>query len=406
MASLPAAVPLNPRLKFPEDPCLSDLGMLLDPEWVCRVFHERFGQEYPEPEQIRIRQVSYTPGRVAVFSYEAEWGEAEYLPSHHFVARLEKGKPVDVFQFIHDPQLPGLERAADPEGALKLVNKHVLSVGARRMRVEVVRYRPGNRAVLRYGVGRMRFYARVIRPATMTPFLKSWEPIARSSFVAPRVAGCWFEGGVVWMSEIPGRNLRRLIRRGIQPDPEPILDGLETLWATDVDETLGQPFNLAGAYRRAKRSFIQMVQDEPSLSQSIARIARHLDPFVNSWRPSAIAHNDFYDDQILVLPDGGMALVDFEESGPGDPMLDAGNFVAHLRWRSRFGRAREDDGATEYLEEFRSAALDRFGWSERDLNLREGVCLFRICTNAVRRPQEDWRDRLGAGLSLVNEVLG
>ena len=32
------------------------------------------------------------------------------------------------------------------------------------------------------------------------------------------------------------------------------------------------------------------------------------------------------------------ALVDFEEAGPGDPMLDVGNFIAHLCWRSRFGR--------------------------------------------------------------------
>ena len=54
----------------------------------------------------------------------------------------------------------------------------------------------------------------------------------------------------------------------------------------------------------------------------------------------------------------------------------------------------------------RDAALDRFRWTERDLAFREAVCLFRICTNTIRRPQEDWRSTLGAGLFLVNETLG
>ena len=67
---------------------------------------------------------------------------------------------------------------------------------------------------------------------------------------------------------------------------------------------------------------------------------RSLDSFVESWRPSRIAHNDFYDDQMLVLPDGGIAMVDFEETGPGDPMLDVGNFLAHLRWGYQIGRGR------------------------------------------------------------------
>ena len=405
MISPATAVPLTPRVDFPEDIGLSDLWMLFDPDWVYLVYHQRIGPGLPVPEQIRIRQVSYSPGRVAVVSYVAEWEPEEYLPSQHFAAWLEREKPAEVFQFPHDPQLPGLEQAADPGGILKLTNKYVLSVGARRMRVEVVRYRPGSRAVLRYGVGRAGFFAKVIRPSTLAPFLKSWEPIARSSFVAPRIAGYWPEGGVVWMSEIPGKNLRRLIRRGRQPDVATILKGLATLWATPDGETLGQPFNLNGAYRSAKRSFLHMARDDDSVSHSVKRIAKSLDPFVESWRPSGIAHNDFYDDQILVVPDGDMALVDFEEAGPGDPMLDVGNFLAHLRWRSRFGQDRETGNSAEYLGEFRSAAIGRFGWSEPDLNLREAVCLFRICTNAVRHPQDDWRDKLDAGLSLVNEIL-
>ena len=208
------------------------------------------------------------------------------------------------------------------------------------------------------------------------------------------------------MSEIPGKNLRRLLRRGKRPDPTPLLNGLETLWSQPDEVPQGQPFNLSRAYRSAKYRLAHFARESDSASSGIEVISKSLDPFVEAWRPSAVAHNDFYDDQILVLPDGEAALVDLEEAGPGDPMLDVGNFIAHLRWRSRFGRHAEHDASASYLNEFRTAVVERFGWHERELNLREAVCLFRICTNVVRHPQDDWRDRLEAGLTLVNETLG
>jgi len=39
------------------------------------------------------------------------------------------------------------------------------------------------------------------------------------------------------------------------------------------------------------------------------------DLFVEAWRPSTVAHNDFYDGQLLVLPDGRAALVDMSREG-------------------------------------------------------------------------------------------
>ena len=47
-------------------------------------------------------------------------------------------------------------------------------------------------------------------------------------------------------------------------------------------------------------------------------------------------------------------------------------------WRS-FGasRATASGRCAAYHHLLRSAALDRFDWQERDLNLREAVCVFR-----------------------------
>lgn len=403
--TLPTA-PLYPEIDFPEDAGLSELPNLFDPEWVWATFCREFGRPEHYPHRIRIRQFSHSLGRSAIISYEVEWDPDDYLPSQHFTVQIGRDAPVEVFQFPDDPLLPGLADAAHPETALRLLNRHVLAVGSRRARVEVIRYRPGSRAVLRHSVGRIRFYARVMRPSAVAPLLAAREPIGRSSFVLPRLAGYWADGGVVWVSEIPGRNLRRHIRRGNTPDPSPLLDGLESLWAQSPAALDRQTFNLAAAYRRAKRTFRHKVHESDAASLSLREATESLDPFVKAWQPTALAHNDFYDDQMLALPDGRMALVDFEEAGPGDPMLDVGNFLAHLRWRSCLGRQRGNDATAAYYDLFRDAALERFGWSEGELALREGVCLFRICTNTIRHPQADWRGKLESGLSLVSQTLG
>ena len=397
------SIPIYPEVSF-DDRDLRGIANLFIGDWVWRAYRSRIGETETDPYRIRVRQLSHTPGRRMTVTYLAEWDPDEFIPPESFVIELDRDQSVKLFRYPEDPHLPGLSEAASAESALRLVNKYVLAVPARRLRVDMVRYRPGNRAVLRHRVGRVRFYTRVVRPSAVSPLLDAAELTAHSGFISPRIAGCWADGGVIWLLEIPGRNLRQYIRRGNQPDPNLLLDGLEKLWDAPNQTAGARPFNLAGAYRRAKRVFRRALREREAGRRILHYAANALDSFVASWQPSHIAHNDFYDDQMLVLPDGGIALVDFEETGPGDPMLDVGNFLAHLRWGYQFGRGREAEARRAYHDIFRRTALERFGWDERELSLREGVCLFRICTNAIRHPQPDWLCRLNTGLSVVGEI--
>ena len=397
--------PRFPTFEFPADEGLTDLPKLFDPEWVWETYRREWGRDNPVPEEIQVRQFTHSIGRRAIVSYVVEWDLEEYLPSDHFIARVEAGKAAELFRFPEDADLPGLKEAADPEGAVKLLNRHVLAMSVRRARVEVVRYRPGNRAVLRHKVGRVGFFARVLPPASLPAFLEGWEIIGRSNFLAPRIAGYWSDGGVIWMSEIPGRNLRVRVRRGEGPDPEPLYDGLESLWRDESVNSDRPAYNLPGGYRQARRMFANAAQGNRELSCVIKEATNILNPFIEQWKPTGIAHNDFYDDQLIVTPDGRMALVDFEEAGPGDPLLDVGNFLAHLRWATHFGSEDHREAAGEYHQLFQTGALERFRWGGRDLDLREAVCLFRLCTNMLRQPQADWAARLQSGLALVKGIV-
>ena len=227
----------------------------------------------------------------------------------------------------------------------------------------------------------------------------------RALFV-PGLAGCWHEGGLVWLTEVRGRELRQRIRKGKFPEPKLLLDGLESLWRAPPEDCGIQPFSLSRAYRRALRSFRHNLRDHPDSSRALNAIVDSLNPFVNAWRPTGMAHNDFYDDQLLVQGDGRLALVDLEDIGPGDSMLDVGNFLAHLRWSTQSSRKERAENCEAFHAALRNAALERFRWDARDLAMREAVSLFRVCTNVIRHPRPDWKRKLDDGFALVEDCLG
>ena len=135
----------------------------------------------------------------------------------------------------------------------------------------------------------------------------------------------------------------------------------------------------------------------------LGRVVDALSPFVEAWQPTALAHNDFHDDQMLLSPDTGrLALVDFEETALGDPLLDVGNFLGHL---SRSVAMGGPPACAEYRKLFRAAALERLGWEERELNLREAYALFRLAPNPFQSLEENWLQAMETGLSLADNVL-
>ncbi len=394
------------RVELPDDPALPQLPALLDPDWVCGALQDHLPEAYGDPERIRIHHFIHSIGRRAMVSYEASWREERYLPPEYFVAKTNGGGSVELARYPQDRRLPGLAQAARPQGVLELANSHVLTIPARRARVQLIRYRPEYRAVLRHRLGRVRLYARVMRPSDVAGFLKTHDVATQTAFAAPGLAGCWRAGGVVWLTEVRGRELRRRIRKGRMPDPGLLLAGLESLWDLSRQDIGIRPFSLGRAYSRALRSYRHNLRDFRDSYRELKAIAAVLGPFVEAWQPKSMAHNDFYDDQLLQLADGRLALVDLEDIGPGDPMLDVGNFLGHLRWSWQSRDEARAENCRLFHADLREAALRRFGWDARALDLREAVCLFRICTNVIRHPKSDWKSRLDAGFALVTDCLG
>ena len=219
-------------MALPEDQGLPEFSRLFDGEWVWGAYCSRLGQPETKPQRLRLRQLSYNPGRRAVATCVAEWLSDEFVRQDQFAIELAPDRPARLFRYPEDPYLPGLTHAASAVAASRLLDKHVFAApGAARALCASCATGPERpRRTAPSARPRALLCARHAPPERVSRLRAAAELVAQSGFALPRLAGCWDEGGVVWLSEIPGTNVRRLIRRGDALDPEPILDGLARLW--------------------------------------------------------------------------------------------------------------------------------------------------------------------------------
>lgn len=390
------------------DPELPALRHIYDADWVWERFCSEFGVPDETPDQLKLQHCSYHPGRRAVITYVAERQWDDWVTEDQFTFELRAGRDDQLFRYPHDPHLPGLEHVASATVAHEVLPRHV-SLHPQRLHVEMVRYRPTRKAVLRHIVRFRRphvddvtLYVRVVPPDEMPGLLAAGELAERSAFVLPRLVGCWPESGVAWLANVPGETVGALIREGAPPEPEQVFDAIEPLWSATDHGNAGSPLDLLAHFEWTERLLAGLLRDSGK-EDALLPVISELRPFVEAWRPTSLAHNDFYGDQLILAPSGRLALVDFEEVGPGEPLIDAGNMLAHLRWKSHESRVSGRYDA--YRERFRSTALDRFGWDERDLALREAYAIFRLTANANWDLGGDLTSTIESGLALATEVL-
>ena len=240
-----------------------------------------------------------------------------------------------------DPGLPGLPTALDPAGASSLLAGRV---EVRGVAVEPVRYRPGQRAVLRYDVdtgdGPPTFFAKVVSDGVASmaaacahlheraaagegPFVPA--PVAVDErlqvLVLPAVEGgslhrIVFDPTVALAARVDafrlaGRAVARL--HAGPPPPNTVVP------ADDVDEL----HRAAGALRAVDATLHERWR---AVLDALAR--------VEGTPPVAVAsHGALRTDQILVTADGP-ALLDLDGFCAAPAARDLGNVVAYLRWRA------------------------------------------------------------------------
>lgn len=258
-----------------------------------------------------------------------------------------------VWTFPNDPVLSHLPAVADPDK----VKNHLpydslppnFGVNAHsQVKVEIINYRPELRCAARYrlrqGSATLALFGKTFADERGREIHRRMEWLWRLSrrhpdqFPMPRPLAYNEEVKTIWQEELPGAPLAEIINR----------DNYRSLIASAARRLAflhqsGAPassrITLEENLEEVRKKAAKLSQAFPFAQASLQKTAEALEQSLPrlSPAPDRLLHGDFHLRQLMVH-EGRVALLDFDEFAIGDPAQDLANFIADLRAR------RFDDG--------------------------------------------------------------
>jgi hypothetical protein len=311
--------------------------------------------------------------------------------------------------FPLDVDFPNLVRLGDPAYAGKLLEPFwpasSSEPGLERMSITPIRYRPGQRHVLRYERETLSRKGEAI-------FAKIYNSgqRAQETFQAADWASDWFAGHVEGVSSV--KPLAYLPEDGVvlYPHVEGVpLSHLLSQPGRDVSHLLG----LAGSALRSlhgahgvnteglkPRTLLDEIQTITSASAHLQallpetrrEILETLDFASNlharlPQEPPTFGHSDFKSDHLMAGP-AGLTIIDFDTSSLTDPAFDVGKFLADLDWwHTLYDRPCVQDAQAQFLDAYsQGVPKERLARAR----LYEGLVLLRIAVRRVPLFSRNW----------------
>jgi aminoglycoside phosphotransferase (APT) family kinase protein len=248
-----------------------------------------------------------------------------------------------VQRFPLDVRLPGLEEA--------------MAGG------ELVRYKPGRRAVVRYAgaYGKLRADGRPPVALPGTPRVLEHRP------------------GLTVYEEVPGTPLREL---DLEAWMEPVAEAMARLHATPADLPRHSMQAEIADLRAAAETAAAIGADPGDLAERLAVLMAAVEP------QAATIHGSFHDDQVLVGDE--IVLLDLDSAAIGHPLLDVGHFASYLT------AAGEDAARARFLE-----ACD----PGPEALLFEAAALLRWSSLPFRDLEPGWREAVAHRVDLARARL-
>jgi hypothetical protein len=359
-----------------------------------------------------------------------------------------------VRQFPDDPHLPHLDTVMAPSGhrllaalesAARRVHDvppgwHLLDVGA-----EPIRYKPGDRCVIRYRMGfgdPMAAGAAGTVTRTCTLVAKLYQE-AHEAQAADDLLTRLRALGVAWTARplgvVPGLPLALTEDLGSSRDPVPAHSGLHVVHpgSEDASEVVrraaralaelhtsgldtGELSRRTGADEAAKAAKRAKLLEQyvPELAPEVGRVTDALCATLaglpaDTLRPG---HGSYKPSQLLVR-DGAVFLVDFDQFCLADPALDVGYFLAYLRpaglWYHRAGqRAWFEAAAHAFLTTYLHRLAERGESAATCAGIAgrapvfEAALLLKIAARRANRLHSPRAGEVAAVLDEVSRSLG
>jgi hypothetical protein len=377
----------------------------------------------------RLIEVSWLPPgsadprgeRAAILAMQAEATERDLAaPFQALLAEdAEWGMYAQIFPL--DADFPQLVRLADP-----LYVRHVLAAEATvqpsvpRYRITPIRYRPGQRHVLRYDP--IDAAGRVDESSTLFAKIYNSDKGARTFDVATRISD-WLAEQNNGISAV--RPLAYIAAEGLVLYPRVV--------GTPLSELLRTPGPTTDAYLRAAGAAIRALHQTPESLialqphpfakelKGIVSASEHVRPLLPATsvmiaslieragalhaqlppEPPAFAYGDFKADHLWVTP-AGMTLIDFDTCYLSDPAIDLGKFLADLQWwYDGYGLAGVDAAQAQFLAGYGPTPPGRLARAR----LYEALVLTKSTVRRVKLFDSDWAPRTERLIGRATAVL-
>ena len=339
----------------------------------------------------------------------------------------DQGIKLQVWPF--DPEFPQLVRLGNPSHVAGVVASLGIAPDLKQLPVVTpIRYRPGERHVLRYEISSpethagasQRLYAKLYsngqdaaRAFGIANRVVDWLDASNQGLQGNRPEAMSQEDGVIFYPHAPGIPLSHQLkrsRRWLSAQLQMIGRGLcilhngpETLQSDLKQNTFTRE---AKVVRRASEH-IQILL--PETHSKILEILDKLEGYYSNLPQEnpTFTHSDFKADHLLTTPQG-LTLIDFDTCTLTDPALDIGKFLADLEWWFALqGISGVEEAHAELLKGYlREESPDQtiHGRLKR-ARLFHVLILVKIVVRRVPIFRKDWATRTARMIERATQVL-
>jgi Phosphotransferase enzyme family len=300
-------------------------------------------------------------------------------------------REVAVWLYPDDPDLPGLRRAAVPNGLAVLLNEHrVLDhpVSGDDIALEMISYRPRRRAVLKAVIttssGPRTLFVKVLRESVYAPTLQRHELLRRARFPAAVVAAATADFILV-LPEMPGRPLTQAIFDEAMPcAPESLIMLLDSLPSAVAALPRRPPWTGAVAtYAEIIAAALPVL--DPQLRWLVGQVSSALAGLPPGLEPT---HGDFHEGQLFVSNGSITGVLDIDTIGPGRRADDLACMIAHLTTMQRM-TAEQAAGLSRLINLWLQVFDTRVDPAE--LRLRAAGVIVSLATGPYRGQEPNWQ---------------
>ena len=143
----------------------------------------------------------------------------------------------------------------------------------------------------------------------------------------------------------------------------------------------------------------------PTLYRKAERIFKFISENLKSNSHVGLLHGDFHAKQIIVQEYDQMAFIDLDELRIGNPLIDIGNFISHLKYWSLYNQVPKSwisKIIASFISGYRKTKKIA---SDHEINLYTSIGLLRLIHHPFRICDNNWIEHTNQLLNLINREI-